>query len=106
MSESMPANAPGLTIDDVRRVAALARLRFDEDELPEYAEQLSRILGYVQQLSELDTDDLEPMAHAVELTDVLRDDVPTPSLPREAALANAPKQDGRGFVVPPILDAD
>lgn len=95
-----------LTPADVRRVADLARLRFDDDELPEYAAQLSRILGYVRQLDELDTDDLEPMPHAVELTDVLRDDEPRPSLPREAALANAPKQDGRSFVVPPILDSE
>jgi aspartyl-tRNA(Asn)/glutamyl-tRNA(Gln) amidotransferase subunit C len=91
---------------DVRKVASLARLELDDDEVALYGPQLERILEYVEQLGELDVDDLEPMAHAVELTDVFRDDVPRPSLPREAALANAPRQDGRTFVVPAILDGE
>jgi aspartyl-tRNA(Asn)/glutamyl-tRNA(Gln) amidotransferase subunit C len=91
---------------DVRQVASLARLELDEAEIATFGPQLARVLEYVEQLGELDIDDLEPMAHAVEVTDVFRDDVPRPSLPREAALANAPKQDGRTFVVPAILDAD
>jgi aspartyl-tRNA(Asn)/glutamyl-tRNA(Gln) amidotransferase subunit C len=55
-------------------------------------------------LNEVDTDDVEPMAHAVEVTNVLREDAVRESLPREAALANAPKTDGECFLVPPILE--
>jgi aspartyl-tRNA(Asn)/glutamyl-tRNA(Gln) amidotransferase subunit C len=68
------------------------------------AAQLARILDYVEMLNEVDTDDVEPMAHAVEVTNVLREDAVRESLPREAALANAPKTDGECFLVPPILE--
>lgn len=103
MSADGSQSAPGI---DVRKVASLARLHLTDDEVAVYGEQLERILGFVGQLSEIDTQDLEPMAHAVEVTDVFRDDEPRESLPREAALSNAPKQDGRCFVVPAILDGE
>ncbi len=89
---------------DVGKVAKLARLRLTPDEEALYAEQLARILGFVGQLSEIDVAGLEPMAHAVEVTDVFREDEPGDSLSHEDALVNAPKQDGRCFVVPAILD--
>ena len=94
-----------LTRDDVAKVALLSRLTLTEDELDRMTDQLVAILGYVERLSEVDTSGIEPMAHAVERTNVFRDDVPTPMLPREAALANAPKTDGRYFLVPQIFDA-
>ena len=90
---------------DVEKVALLARLRLEEDEIEPLTAQLGAILGYIERLSEVDTEGIEPMAHAVERTNVLRDDVETPMLPRESALANAPKTDGRYFLVPRILDA-
>lgn len=90
---------------DVEKVALLARLRLSEQELDRMTQQLGSILGYVERLGEVDTEGIEPMAHAVERTNVFRDDVETPMLPREAALANAPKSDGRYFLVPQILDA-
>ena len=62
------------------------------------------MLDYVSVLDELDTSNVEPMAHAVEVTDVLREDAAAASLECEAALANAPRSDGRYFLVPPILD--
>lgn len=92
-----------LTRADVEKVALLARLRLTEAELGTMTEQLTQIVGYVDQLAEVDTDGVEPMAHAVEVTNVFADDVVAPSLPREAALANAPRQNGRGYLVPPVL---
>ena len=93
-----------LTPDVVRRVARLARLKLDDSEVTTLATELSQVLHYVDQLSEVDSTGIEPMAHAIEFTDVFRADEPRPSLPREAALANAPKSDGKYFLVPPILD--
>jgi len=93
-----------LTPDVVRRVARLSRLKLDDVEVSRLANELSQVLHYVDQLNELDVKDVEPMAHAIELTNVFRADEPRPSLPREAALANAPKSDGKYFLVPPILD--
>ncbi|MGC1275591.1 MAG: Asp-tRNA(Asn)/Glu-tRNA(Gln) amidotransferase subunit GatC [Planctomycetaceae bacterium] len=90
---------------DVEKVALLARLHLSDPELDRMTQQLGTILGYVERLGEVDTEGVEPMAHAVERTNVFRDDVETPMLPREAALANAPKTDGRYFLVPQILDA-
>lgn len=92
-----------LTRADVEKVALLARLRLTEAELGTMTEQLTQIVGYVDQLAEVDTEGVEPMAHAVEVTNVFADDVVQPSLPREAALANAPRQNGRGYLVPPVL---
>jgi aspartyl-tRNA(Asn)/glutamyl-tRNA(Gln) amidotransferase subunit C len=93
-----------LTPEDVRKVALLARLKLRDDEVDRFTTQLGEVLDYVGLLEELDTTDVEPMAHAVEVSNVFRDDAVAPSLPRDAALANAPKSDGRYFLVPPILD--
>lgn len=90
--------------DQLRRIAHLARLRISEEESERLSGQLGSILTYVELLNEVDTAGVEPMAHAIELTNVLREDVPQPSLPREQALANAPQTDGRYFLVPAILD--
>lgn len=94
-----------LTPDDVSKVAHLARLKLTEAELETFTSQLVRVLEYVDVLNEIDTSDVEPMAHAVELRNVFRADEPGGSLPRHAALANAPKTDGKYFLVPPFLDA-
>ncbi len=93
-----------LTREDVAKVALLARLKLSPEELARYTAQLGRILEYAGILDEVATDDIEPMAHAVELTNVFRDDVVGESLPRDEALANAPKTDGKSFLVPPILE--
>jgi len=92
-----------LTPDEVRKVALLARLELSPEELAHHAAKLGQILDYVHLLNELSTDDVEPMVHAVELGNVFRPDEPAASLPREAALANAPHHDGRCFLVPAIL---
>lgn len=88
---------------DVEKVALLARLEFSAAELDALTPQLQHIVEYVESLSALDTEGVEPMAHAVDLANVFADDVVRPSLPREQALANAPHQDGEFYLVPAVL---
>ncbi len=90
--------------DEVAKVAMLARLRIGPDELQTFTGQLSAIVEYVAQLQALDTSGVEPLAHGVEVRNVFRDDVRGPSLPREEALANAPKRDEQAFLVPAVLE--
>lgn len=93
-----------MELAEVRKVASLARLAISESELAEYGERLSCILDYVRLLDEVDIDGIEPMPHAVDLSNVFREDLHTMSLPTTAALANAPKTDGQYFQVPQILE--
>lgn len=81
----------------------LARLQLSDAELTAMTEQLSSVLGYIQQLEQLDTSEVEPMAHALDLENVLADDELVASLPRDKALASSPKTDGETFLVPPVL---
>ncbi len=94
----------GLSADEVAKVALLARLRISPDELETFTGQLNSIVEFVAQLQELPTADVEPLAHGVEVRNVFRDDVRGPSLPREAALANAPKRNPESFLVPAVLE--
>lgn len=89
--------------EEVLKVAGLAKLRLSEEEVQRFGEQLSQIVGYVDQLSTVDTSNVEPLDHVLDVTDALRDDVVTPSLERESALSNAPKKDDETFLVPPVL---
>ena len=93
-----------MDIKEVRKVASLARLSLSEEELITYGQQLTQILSYVARLDEVDLTNVEPMPHAVELQNVFREDIRTPSLDRTDALANAPKTDGQFFQVPRILE--
>jgi aspartyl-tRNA(Asn)/glutamyl-tRNA(Gln) amidotransferase subunit C len=95
-----------LTREEVLKVARLARLKLSDSEVTDCAEKLGSVLEYVDSLNEIDTEDVEPMVHAVELSNVFRPDEMQPSLSRDAALANAPKTDGHCFLVPQILDAE
>ncbi|MCC5875632.1 MAG: Asp-tRNA(Asn)/Glu-tRNA(Gln) amidotransferase subunit GatC [Candidatus Sumerlaeia bacterium] len=92
-----------LSIADVEHVALLARLELSEEEKVQYAGELSRILDYVEQLSELDTSGVEPTAHPLPIRDVFREDEQRPSLSNEEALANAPRREEGCFVVPQIV---
>ncbi len=93
-----------LTRDDVAKVATLARLKLTDTEQETLTTQLGEVLGYVDILNEVDTENVEPMAHAVELSNIFREDEVRESLPRGDALANAPKSDSQSFLVPQILD--
>ena len=88
---------------DVLKVSLLGRLRLTDAELATMTEQLQRIVGYMEQLQELNTDGVEPMAHAVEMHNVFADDIPGEHLPREEALANAPKRDAECYRVPAVM---
>ena len=96
--------AEPLTKETVTKVAYLARLKLTDAELNLFTTQLGQVLGYVELLNELDTSAVEPMAHVADIANVFRDDELRPSLPRAAALSNAPKTDGKYFVVPQILE--
>ncbi|HTP29226.1 MAG TPA: Asp-tRNA(Asn)/Glu-tRNA(Gln) amidotransferase subunit GatC [Anaeromyxobacteraceae bacterium] len=95
-----------LSLDEVRRIAVLARLQLSPDEERVFQGQLSSILDYVDELSELDVSGVEPMTHALAVEELpgLRDDRVRPSLPPEAALANAPERQGTCFKVPRIIE--
>jgi aspartyl-tRNA(Asn)/glutamyl-tRNA(Gln) amidotransferase subunit C len=86
--------------DQVLHVARLARLRLSDEELERMPAELSKILEHVERMNRLELEEVEPTSHVVELQNVLREDVPRPSLPREKALQGAPDVSGGGFRVP------
>jgi aspartyl-tRNA(Asn)/glutamyl-tRNA(Gln) amidotransferase subunit C len=88
----------------VRKVAKLSRLELTEAEVEEFTGQLSAILEYVEKMNELDTSNVEPLAHCLPISNVFRADCIKASLGTEKALANAPQRDGAFFKVPKILD--
>jgi aspartyl-tRNA(Asn)/glutamyl-tRNA(Gln) amidotransferase subunit C len=92
-----------ITRRDVEKVALLARLQLSDAELATMSEQLAQIVGYVDHLAQVDTEGVEPMAHAVEQLNVFRDDTVEMSLARGEALSNAPHHDERGYLVPAVL---
>lgn len=96
----------GLTRSEVEHVAYLARLGMSAEELDRLQGELNQILEQYMKLAELDTDAILPTAQTIELENILRDDVVTPSLPPEPILANAPQRSGDFIVVPPILGGD
>lgn len=89
---------------DVKYTAHLARLALTADEEKKLGAQLGNILGYIEKLRELDVTDVEPTAHAVPMMNVTRADEIRPSLPREDALRNAPKQSAGLFIVPKVVE--
>ncbi len=92
-----------VTREDVERVAALARLRFSDEEKEQLIVQLNRILEYMEQLNRLNTDAVEPLSRVVDLQNVFREDRLAPGLSREEALGNAPARTGEFFRVPKVL---
>ena len=93
-----------LSINQVRHVAKLARLRLSDAQLEQYRTQLSSVLEYVAKLNELNVTNVEPMAHPTELNNRLDEDEPGPSLPLEHVLLNAPAIEDRFLAVPKVLD--
>ena len=93
-------------IDDaqVKKVAKLSRLELREAEIEEFTGQLSAILDYMEKMNELDTTDVEPLAHCLPISNVFREDVAKESLGTEKTLANSPQRDEEFFKVPKILD--
>jgi aspartyl-tRNA(Asn)/glutamyl-tRNA(Gln) amidotransferase subunit C len=92
-----------ISIRDVEHVASLAKLSFTEEEKRKLASELNEILTYMEQLNSLDTENVEPLSHVIELGNVFRTDVLRPGLDRGEALKNAPANNGKFFRVPRVI---
>ena len=92
-----------ITIEDVDKVASLAKLCFSPEEKQKLTQQLAEIVAYVEKLKELDTEDVPPTSHVIELKNVMREDVVEPWLTQEEALANAPAKKHGYFSVPKVI---
>ncbi len=95
-----------ITIEEIYHIAELAHLYLTEEKAEALARDLSGILEYVEKLRELNTDNIEPMMHAVPLKNVFREDEVGEGISREDALRCAPLHDGEYFLVPKILEVD
>lgn len=93
-----------LSVEEVRHIANLARLKLTAEEEQRYAEQLSAVLDYAAHLREVDTTHISPTSSVLPFDAPLRDDDPRPCPSRERMLANAPEQEEGMFRVPPILE--
>jgi aspartyl-tRNA(Asn)/glutamyl-tRNA(Gln) amidotransferase subunit C len=92
-----------LSSQDVAKVASLARLALSPAELERMTGEMSKIVGFVSMLGELDTSSVAPLAHPLDTQNVFRDDVPVASLSTAEALQSAPRHDGECFLVPAVL---
>jgi len=88
----------------VEHIAGLARLSLSAEENAAMADDLTKILAYVEKLNELDISRVEPTSHVLDLTNVMRDDEPRPSMPVDEALSNAPDRSGNFYRVPKIIE--
>ncbi len=93
-----------ITIKEVEHVAKLARLELTEDEKTQFLEQLNKIIGYFNQLNEVNTEGIEPMAHSVPIVNVMREDIAVDANLREEILNNAPQEENGYFRVPKITE--
>ena len=94
---------PRINSEEVREIAALARLRLDEAEIERMTHELDGILGYIETVKNLPTADVEPMTHAVPFDCPMREDVAGQSLTVDEALQNAPRRRDGSFEVPRIV---
>jgi aspartyl-tRNA(Asn)/glutamyl-tRNA(Gln) amidotransferase subunit C len=97
---------PGIARDEVRRIAALARLSMDGAEIDRMQRDLAAILAYVEALAAVDTTGVEPTAHVIPLATPMRADEPEPAMDPARAVANAPEASGSAFVVPKVIAAE
>ncbi len=93
----------GITREEVRHVAFLARLELTPEEEELYSEQLARIIDYMEKLKELDTTGIGPTTHPIPTPNPYREDKVQPSIPQEEALRNAPDKERGFFKVPRII---
>ncbi|MFD1187922.1 Asp-tRNA(Asn)/Glu-tRNA(Gln) amidotransferase subunit GatC [Pontibacter rugosus] len=91
-------------IQTIRKIAHLARLEFNEEKEQEMLQDLNKILNWVDQLRELDTENIEPLIHMSEEVNVLREDEVRNTVSHEEALLNAPKKDSDYFRVPKVME--
>ncbi|MDH4228284.1 MAG: Asp-tRNA(Asn)/Glu-tRNA(Gln) amidotransferase subunit GatC [Nitrospirota bacterium] len=98
------SNEVGISRNEVLKIAKLGRLRLTDAEVDALGKDLNAILGYVAKMGELDTTGVPTLEHAAEFGDTCRDDENRPSLPREEALASAPRTGDGCFAVPKIIE--
>ena len=91
-----------ITIKDVEHVAKLARLELTEEEKEKFTKQLGDVLKHVEAMNEVDTSNVEPMAHAIDFVNVMREDVPHQEISKEALMSTAPDEENGFFKVPKI----
>jgi len=93
-----------ISTDQVKHVANLARLAITEDEAQNFTKHLDAIITFAEQLNELDTENVEPTSHVLDMKNVMREDVPKEGLPREDVLKNAPDHIDGQIRVPSIIE--
>ena len=93
-----------VTIEEVKKIAKLAKLEFKEVEIEKFTQQMNDILNYMEQLNEIDTDDVEPLYHIIEVGNVLRDDEVKQSFPKDIMLENVPVKEKDFILVPKIIE--
>ncbi len=91
-----------ITVKDVEHVAKLARLELTEEEKEKFTRQLGDVLKYVEQMNEVDTTDVKPMAHAFDIVNVMREDKVEHEQTKEELMKNAPEEENGFFKVPKI----
>jgi aspartyl-tRNA(Asn)/glutamyl-tRNA(Gln) amidotransferase subunit C len=92
-----------VTKKDIEKIAELAKLKFSDEELQNFTPQMNEILNYMEKLNELDTENVEPLSHPAEQTNVFREDKLKPSVSTGDALKNAPSKDDKHFKVPKVI---
>ena len=92
-----------VTKKDVEKIAELANLKFSDEEIENFTPQMNEILSYMDKLNEIDTENIKPLSHPVEQTNVFRDDEMKPSILTEEALKNAPSKDEQHYKVPKVI---
>jgi aspartyl-tRNA(Asn)/glutamyl-tRNA(Gln) amidotransferase subunit C len=93
-----------ITIDEVKYVANLARLAITEEEAEELTNDLDAIISFAEELNELDTENVEPTSHVLDMKNIFREDVSKPGLPVEEVLKNAPDHENGQIKVPAIIE--
>jgi aspartyl-tRNA(Asn)/glutamyl-tRNA(Gln) amidotransferase subunit C len=92
-----------ITIKDVEHIATLAKLEFTDAEKEKFTHQMNQILEYMNHLNSLDTNNVEPLSHVIELSNVFRVDEVKPGVSTEEALKNAPEKNEQFFKVPKVI---
>lgn len=106
MPDDPKESTDALDDSQVRHVAKLARLAIPDDQIHRYAEQLRGILDYVAKIGQVNVENVEPTAHAIQMRNIFRDDQVGPHLSVEQVLANAPDSDPPFFKVPKVIGGD
>jgi aspartyl/glutamyl-tRNA(Asn/Gln) amidotransferase C subunit len=103
IGDTFPGMPEPLSLEEVRHVARLARLRLDDEHLETYRSQLATVLDHISMLERLDVEGVEPMAHPLDVTNRLDADEVAPSMPVSDLLANAPSVESDFLAVPKVL---